>query len=571
MNLRDFERYIDPVILERGCGYYEMGAVVSIKQTEDHIWEAEVEGSDIYIVFVELNDREDIIYTVCDCPYDRGEYCKHQAAVFLTLRDLIIKNPDKNGCKPINDISSYEKPIRSGENAYFKIKQLLSERTKEELVSLLVGVALEYEEVRSRIELSFHKGTEKDELKKSETLIKTYIGKYEDDFGYIHYGDLPDAVKGAEMVLNNARCYFETEKTQHAVDLTVCVLHEMIRIIEHVDDSDGLIESIISQCFELLSNIAEKTTLSAMCRERIIDKLLAEGEDPIYTEWTAWQLDFIRISVKLANGSKLLNKVEERLTSLICAGQKENDGGFLMEQYHLIMLDIIQENEGKEKADEYVMRNIYFPRLRKKAIEDAFTRGNYEEAVRLTKDGEEHDGDNARLKKQWLEYRYKAYKITGETDRLRELAMSFVFDGSIDYYHELKSTYESSEWTGIYRGIIQTLEENQKTERPLYAEILIEEGEKEKLLEFVKKNVSRVKLYYRYLIPEYSDVVFKMFCQYIEYCAERADSRNGYRDVCAIIRDLKKAGGRTQANEIKEKLLKKYPRKTAFKDELSKV
>jgi hypothetical protein len=49
-----------------------------------------------------------------------------------------------------------------------------------------------------------------------------------------------------------------------------------------------------------------------------------------------------------------------------------------------------------------------------------------------------------------------------------------------------------------------------------------------------------------------------------------ANKRKDYQTVCAIIRNLKKAGGKEQALEIKQKLFYKYANKPAFKDELTK-
>lgn len=576
MNLNNFESHINPVIFERGYGYYETGAVTSIKETDNNVWEAEVEGSDTYTVDVELDARGDIIYTVCDCPYDMGEYCKHQVAVFLTLRDLMNKKAGQEyhgqfNNKQIAD-QALQQTVPAEKKMDINLRRLLSERTKEELVNLLVGIAFEYEDVMSRIELSFNAGTEKDELKKSVALIRSYINKYCDNDDYIDYYDTPKAVKGAEMVLDNARYYIEMDKVEHAVDLALCVLREMVNLIENADDSDDAIGFIISQCFDLINEIIAGTNLTAVCKESILDKLLREDVNPLYSGWPDWRLDLLNASVRLADNPRLREKVEERLASVIHAENKGDNGDDnFAEQIHLIRYGIIDKFDGAEKGIDYIKQNIAYPEFRKMAIEAAFSEQNYDEVIRITQDGETQDQDKPGLVNRWRECRFKAYKQMGKVDQLRELAMSFILSGSIEYYRELKSTYNASEWPDVYPGIILALEEKQRTIQPVYTEILIEEGEKEKLLDYVKKDVSRVRQYYNHLVPEYSDIVYKMFRQYIEYCAELADSRNKYKGVCAIIRDLKKAGGRTQATEIKEMLVKKYPRKKAFQDELSRV
>lgn len=101
--------------------------------------------------------------------------------------------------------------------------------------------------------------------------------------------------------------------------------------------------------------------------------------------------------------------------------------------------------------------------------------------------------------------------------------------------------------------------------------ILIEEGEKQRLLEYVKGRPSSVGNFYNHLIPEFKEDVYALFLQYIEQTAARAGNRKDYQAVCAIIRNLKKAGGKAQTLEIKQKLFNKYANKPAFRDELSRV
>ena len=111
----------------------------------------------------------------------------------------------------------------------------------------------------------------------------------------------------------------------------------------------------------------------------------------------------------------------------------------------------------------------------------------------------------------------------------------------------------------------------EKIHNDVYTRILIEEEEKRKLLEYVKEDPLTVENYYKYLIPEFKEEVFTLFLQLIEQAAARADNRKKYQGVCAIIRNLKKAGGKKQVLEIKKMLLIQYAKRPAFMDELLRV
>ena len=70
MTLDNFEKYFEEKILQRARSY--SGAVLSLEEVKPGEWEAEVEGSENYIVTV-LLDGTEIIDSECDCPYKVSE------------------------------------------------------------------------------------------------------------------------------------------------------------------------------------------------------------------------------------------------------------------------------------------------------------------------------------------------------------------------------------------------------------------------------------------------------------------------------------------------------------------
>jgi len=130
MNLNNFESCIDRIICLREYDYYENGYVTFVKETEEHVYVAEVEGTETYTIDVELDENLNIVETLCNCPYDMGAYCKHQVAVFLTLRDMKSNASDKKNSADKNTISKEpgakhsrrKRPgIRNETEAFYKI------------------------------------------------------------------------------------------------------------------------------------------------------------------------------------------------------------------------------------------------------------------------------------------------------------------------------------------------------------------------------------------------------------------------------------------------------------------
>jgi len=73
------------------------------------------------------------------------------------------------------------------------------------------------------------------------------------------------------------------------------------------------------------------------------------------------------------------------------------------------------------------------------------------------------------------------------------------------------------------------------------------------------------------LLPAYKEEVYTLFLRYIERNAAAASNRKAYQQVCALIRRLRKAGGKEEAADIKQKLYQKYANRPAFRDELTRV
>ncbi|SDF67312.1 SWIM zinc finger family protein [Sporomusa acidovorans] len=574
MNLNDFESYIDRKILARGYDYFENNCVDSIKETADNNYEAEVTGTELYLVDVELDDEANIIDTQCDCPYDMGEYCKHQVAVFLALRDMKREHStkDSDGLKSKISLRQGNKSSVPQKGKARSMKDLLSRKTKEELVGFLLDIAAEYDEIKQRIELNLGETNDAEEIGKSIKLIRTFVNKNSDRHGFVAYGDTYEAVRGADMVLKKARTAMAYEKTLHALDLTLCVIHELMDLLDSCDDSDGCVGGLIEETLDFIKEIVEEKEFNLGIKEGLFNKLMEEAANTRYDGWPDWRLELLETCSALADIPSLRNSLENRLQAMLddAAGDSWSSNYF-KEKVFQIRYNVILQNEGEKPALEFIEQNLRFSSFRKMTIERAMQSKAYAEVIRLALEGEAKDQDLRGLVNNWREYRYKAYKLSGKLAERRGLAMDFILDGSFDYYLDLKSTYNDGEWAAVYPQIISRLEEQKKIYNGIYTGILIEEGEKKKLLEYVKGSPSLVESYYKHLVPEFREEVFALFLTYIEQAAARAGNRRAYQGVCAIIRNLKKAGGKDQALAIKQKLFANYANRPAFRDELTRV
>ncbi|MEW6558090.1 MAG: SWIM zinc finger family protein [Elusimicrobiota bacterium] len=105
--IKSIQDRTDPKVFTRGESYYQSGQVRHRIKTENG-FKATVVGTRQYQVIV------DNVRVSCNCPYDRGGYCKHIVATFLAW----LKEPES---------------FQSEEN----IKEKFAHYSKEELVDIL--------------------------------------------------------------------------------------------------------------------------------------------------------------------------------------------------------------------------------------------------------------------------------------------------------------------------------------------------------------------------------------------------------------------------------------------------
>lgn len=574
INLNNFESYIDRIIFLRGYDYYENDYVNFVKETESNVYVAEVEGTEKYTVDVELDDSLNIVETLCDCPYDMGEFCKHQVAVFLTLKDMKnnVSGEKKSGDKHFLIKEQEAKNLKTNKNKESDIEQILLARTKEELIDFLMEISFENEEVKQRILLEFDDGDDEEEILKAVSLIHTYIRNNSDRHGFVNYRDTKNAVYGADLVLEKVETAVDENNVVHAVNLAMCVVREMVDLIQNADDSSGTIGGVIENGFNFIDEIVNSTEFSTPEKRIVFENLMKEASHRRYDGWTDWRLNYFESASRLSDTPEFRNKLENQMSVF----EKNEDidswsSNYFAEKVNQIRYNMILQNDGEQKAQEFIDQNLQFSSFRKMNIERAMQNKDYAQVIKLALDGEAKDKNLHGLVNDWREYRYKAYKISGKLDEQRGVAMDFILDGSFEYYKELKNTYAIDEWVEVYPKIMFLLGNQNRSYSNNYTQILIEEGEKEKLLEYVKKSPSSVESYYKHLIPEFKEEVYELFIKYIEQAASRASDRRGYQGVCTIIRNLKKAGGKEQALEIKQKLYNRYAKRPAFRDELTRV
>ncbi|RFU68985.1 hypothetical protein D0469_10910 [Peribacillus saganii] len=551
MDLFNFEQSFKDTILKRGKDYYKNGHILSLEETEKGHYTASVDGSEIYSVEVYLDYNEEIIDTWCVCPYE-GDFCKHQAAVFLALRERRKKPKDSKVPYTKTDL-----------------KTILLKQSSEDLVNLVVKLMQEYPEIESKLMLKYVQTD--DEITAAKKLIKESIRPYKRR-GFIEWRDVSLALQGAHQTLQTASNRMEEGKIESTVNLSVAVLSIVVEMIQYCDDSDGNLGEVIYGSIDLIDNAVLRGIYSLKEDEqkRVFDSIFKEALHKRYDGWEEWSDALLKVCTRFAGIPELRNKVMKHLEKML----KKFDGSSWSGDHNisnikLLQLDIIESCEGSEKAEQFIWQNIHHSEFREKAIHIALEREDFQEAERLCIDGEKSDSQYRGLVKQWREILYEIYGKMGHVEKQRELAMGLLLGQDYEYYVKLKQLYQPQQWERVLKNILEAFEVRHTSS--VYEKILIEEKQTAKLLEYCRRHIMSITEHYPYLTKEYPQEVSEIFINLIELSSEAASDRKKYKAVCRIIKIYKKACGSENAKALIGRLTQQYIRRPAFLDELGKV
>lgn len=238
---------------------------------------------------------------------------------------------------------------------------------------------------------------------------------------------------------------------------------------------------------------------------------------------------------------------------------------------------------GSEKDQiEFMYKNVSNPDFRKRLIQRAWDKSDYDEVLRLAKEGVSHDKDYAGLVCDWNKWEYKVYQAIGDRTNEELLARHFFFTfrgslwGENDYsmesmYSALKTLIPQNEWSNYVGNLIREAKDKSDwvhilfiyTQEKMWDEYMAYLREVPSLYNIDNAPKEVKELFKGEIIKLYASAVKKFF--------QWASSRNYYREGVDYLRTLIKYGGNKEAEQIISEQKSRTPRRPALIDELSKL
>lgn len=570
--LTQFEQYIDPTILGRGKNYFHEGAVVDIEEVDTGSFEAQVEGSELYEVWVQLDDGQ-VEDHGCDCPYD-GDPCKHVVAVLYVIREAQGDPP------PTSDLARELSPSSNkGKQASHpkptvaqRINAILEAMQPEQVRDFLKQQCLENAELQRRLLLRFESLVQPIGKAHFEAQVRAILKANTDRHGFIGFREASVVHDHVMELIEIAKTSLEAKDYGPVFSLATTVIEHLCDAMQIADDSNGEISAPVDAAVELLNEMAGRRSLPETLRMEALDYCCQAFQSNCFEGWD-WSLDILRLAGEFARtpteGERVVKLAEQ------APGSK-----YFVQARQEVTLELIHKFQGEEAAIDYLNTHVANHSFRLRLIHAATEADDYDLAISLARDGYMQDKDESPgYAIKWLEVQLQVAQKTKDKDQILTLARQLLDEDShngMKYYDLLKSTVPHKQWPAYTEQLIAHIQARDvygRSNDRLLAQIFEREGHWDRLLTIVKRRKDRyfLALYQKVLAPRHSAELVQLWedllVDHLRWCSDR----KGYATACEYLKAMKSLGGHDAATSMATFIREEFAKRPAFMDELRRA
>ena len=562
--LNRFEDWIEAPILKKGLSYFKNNRVIDCEEISKGQFEATVEGSDNYIVKLEIENGK-IVDKTCSCPYDIGPVCKHIAAVLFYMQqdELNIQAKAKT-----TSLDAF-KPKSSTKTVFEKFEETLNKISHENLKKYVLELGKQDSGFRKDFMTHFKPPKINDSKEYYVKQIQAIFKKAKRRYGFIDRSSSYYVASETRKFVDLAEEFIESENWIVAFNILTAVIESLIGIFNESDDSYGVMGGCVDDAFLSLWNIAT-SEIPEDFRNIFFNYCTEIYKSKKFYEWSH-DIDLIRIAVYLLKseqeGELLLN-----LTSTV----KKSD--YNIEKIQKIQFDIIHKTQGEEKSIQFLEKNLENEILLEEAIQIAIKRGEFEKAINYAHKGiEDSKGQWNRNDLKWYKLLLNISEIQNDSKKIIEYATYLLLhskDSIPDYLIILKSNIAPQDWDHFLDTLISEIEtKNFESNEQLLFTIFTKEERWADLLALAQKTnyLRNLEVYEKILSSKYPSELSTKYAEWIQEYMKNNVGRDHYQLICRCIRRMKKWGPKETVITLIENLKKKYSSRYALLEELEKI
>lgn len=353
-----------------------------------------------------------------------------------------------------------------------------------------------------------------------------------------------------------------------AFDITKLIFLRLNKL--NIDDSGGVVHDIMREIFRVwqaILNQGPKIIATTMFRWIISRRdQLGDTTDP--DQYLEFLLDNFREPNQMERKLQIAGQQVEELED------KTPPGSYPVEEerWAKFYLELADQMDDEEKIEQFIPSHLYLIEIRNFAIERHISKGEYDKAIELLKEGRAIEFKGPDLNRQYTIQLKELYKIKKNREAyIKELwLLTTKYElQSLEPFNELKAQYSHEEWAEVREEIFQTLPENARL-----ADYYRNEGLEERILEYVQNSTysGDIFTYEADLKDKYPDEMLDIYEKFARGRMKMANERRLYREIVEFTKGmLDYPGGRARVDQLIEEWTVEYKHRPAMIEELEKL
>lgn len=592
MTLSELENNVPPRILKRGEEYYINDTIKNLKETSAGVWSANVIGSEVYIVHIEI-EGDEIVDWQCDCPYD-GDICKHVVASLLTIRKE--KKEKKNRKKEpitsvVTDSEIVTQVIQEAKKAE-GIEQLVSFIAPEELATFVCEYANTHADFDKALRRRFTRTPNPSHLitDYSAEIEKCFSSSRHKSTSYDRYSryeeaeiDSDEASAKLDVHLNRATFLLSQKSFGDVASIALQVFRSIGEYTDEDPYDDGFDEVYIfcancEDAAKLLTKLAENEEVPQSLKEKILDELSDIARHETYSDYCYYDIDSLldKLSASCLTKEEQLKRVEKAIS------ETDRDSYKIGELVRK-KIDLLLELSREEEAEKTITAYSDIPDIRKVRVYRLLEEKKYEEALRCIDQGIELANQQAHpgVVLDWIKEKLSIYQLTNNVPFITRTAKEIFIAsrGDMESYRILKKHVAPEEWKLYLKALIEQTKfpTSSFLSSSIEADIYVEEKDEEQLMAFIQRTSGSTQLellrrYAKHLKSKYSTEVLALYTLNLKEHAERNMGRKYYEQVASMLQEMKKFKGGTQVvSELVLLFRTQYRKRTAMMEIIGEI
>lgn len=413
-----------------------------------------------------------------------------------------------------------------------------------------------------------------------QSRVMSIIEDFEGRYGYVEYRDTFDFNRAVCKILDEADVAISNQRWEVAIAILEGVALAGEDILNCGDDSAGELSSIVEECFSKWLELCGEELLPQKIKSEIFELSIGYFTNEHLKGWD-WWWNWIQMAISLAETSEKQERIIKALDNVINSkGGDKWSVKYDTQTAQRYKLEMMSKSGTPEEQRKFMYANVENSDFRSRLLQMAWDEDNYEEVLRLAKDGITHDSEYKGLVNEWHEWELKAYRHKNDNANTLRLARYFFFEGDRfgekEYsmetmYALMKSIVSNGEWNDFVDTLIKEASKERDGVRVLF--IYTQEKMWDRYMEYLRKSPSIYNLddAPRQVWELYKDELIKLYTLCVRHFFQHASNRNSYCEGVNLLRKLIKHGGKTEVDKIIAEQKARTPRRPALIDELSKL